>query len=174
MNSITDEPTFHIVFLGDEGVGKTAIINDLISSEDSGRNKDGISHAYKSKFEPTVGIQTYTKYYPHYHEDKVSKISIWDTSGKAFYEPLTSSLYLRADAVVIVFDVNDNRTFENATRKWLANFQLKMAGHFHRKASIMLVGNKIDSQMLHFTDDHELAGNALKNGVSHWVGLITE
>ena len=165
---VPDELTFNIVVLGDEGVGKTALITEIVN-RDWGCDGEGVRHNFRPKYQPTIGIQIYTKYFPHSHEDKNAKINIWDTSGKIFYEQLTSSLYEQADAVVIVFDVNNDRSFQNATSKWLVNFRRKMISPFGRKSRIMLVGNKIDAQMLEFTDDYELSTKASKSDVSHWV-----
>ena len=41
----------------------------------------------------------------------------WDTAGQERYRTITSSIYKRADGIIIVYDITDKDSFE-ALRGW--------------------------------------------------------
>eukprot|EP01017_Pseudomicrothorax_dubius_P016618 TRINITY_DN1883_c0_g1_i19.p1 TRINITY_DN1883_c0_g1~~TRINITY_DN1883_c0_g1_i19.p1 ORF type:complete len:229 (+),score=42.88 TRINITY_DN1883_c0_g1_i19:106-792(+) len=125
--SMTGGPTnkFKIVFLGNQSVGKTCIINRFIYD-----TFDGKDH-------PTVGIDFISKVL--YFEDRSVRLQLWDTAGQERFRSLIPS-YLRDSAVaIIVFDVSSRPSFQDTT-KWIEDVRSERGGD----VIIFLVGNKID------------------------------
>ncbi len=86
-----DVPKFKIIFLGDQGVGKSAILNRF-------------SH---DKFEPnyqaTIGLDFHTK---NVTIDNVNvRLLLYDTAGQEKFKSLIP-IYIRdANIVIIVYDI---------------------------------------------------------------------
>ena len=73
-------------------------------------------------------------------DDKMKiTLQIWDTAGHERYRSMTDSYYRQARGVVIVFDLTNNKSFEDL-QNWLHFIKLK-AGEDIPK---ILVGNKCD------------------------------
>ncbi len=72
---------------------------------------------------------------------------IFDT-GQERYRSITQRFYHSTCAVIIVFDVNDGNTYEEATENWLkeATTYLNLDTPEAPDIPIMLVGNKIDQE----------------------------
>ena len=47
------------------------------------------------------------------------KLQIWDTAGQQRFKGITKSYYTNADAVIVVYDVNDPRTFDEIKTLWI-------------------------------------------------------
>ena len=67
------------------------------------------------------------------------KLGIWDTAGLAVYDSLNSTLCYRAHAIVVVYDITEERSFERA-KNWVREIQ-EMA---IPKIFLALLGNKAD------------------------------
>ena len=70
--------------------------------------------------------------------DRKAKIQIWDTAGQERFRAITHSYYRNADGIFIVFDVTNNKSFENVDT-WFQSVK-KLANH----SKIVIVGNKSD------------------------------
>lgn len=46
------------------------------------------------------------------------KLQIWDTAGQEKFRTITSSYYRGAHALMIVFDITDLQSFQDATTYW--------------------------------------------------------
>ena len=68
-----------------------------------------------------------------------AKVQIWDTAGQERYRSITSSYYKGSHGCLIVYDITNEKTFENV-EKWLEQAK-KEAG---KDVSVILVGNKCD------------------------------
>jgi Ras-related protein Rab-6A len=116
---------FKLIFLGDQSVGKTSIINRFIFD-----TFDGKDH-------PTVGIDFISK--TLYHDEKSVKLQLWDTAGQERFRSLIPN-YIRDSAVaLIVFDITNEITYNNLT-KWIQDVRSER-GH---DIVLVIVGNKID------------------------------
>lgn len=71
--------------------------------------------------------------------NKKVKLQIWDTAGQERFKTITTSYYKGAQAIVIVYDVTDQDSFDHL-KNWMSDID-KFA-----KEGIMkiLVGNKVD------------------------------
>ncbi|ODM99735.1 Ras and EF-hand domain-containing protein [Orchesella cincta] len=72
-------------------------------------------------------------------DGKCVALQLWDTAGQERFRSLTKSYFRRADGVILMYDVSNERTFANI-RNWIHNVE-EGAG---RKVPIVLSGNKVD------------------------------
>ena len=72
-------------------------------------------------------------------EGKIIKVQIWDTAGHERFRSITYSYYRGANAIIIVFDITDKKSFLSIT-EWLKQIEK------HAKENVFkfLVGNKSD------------------------------
>ena len=67
------------------------------------------------------------------------KLEIWDTAGQERFRSLTASYYRKADAILIIFDLNQKDSFTNI-HTWLGEIMEKGEENVVK----VLVGNKSD------------------------------
>jgi len=79
--SLAPRPRYKLVFLGNESVGKTAIIRRYISDE------------FEESHKVTVGIDFFSKTINI--DDRVIRFQLWDTAGQERYRVLIPS-YIRS------------------------------------------------------------------------------
>ncbi|CAD8089030.1 unnamed protein product [Paramecium sonneborni] len=116
---------YKLVFLGDQSVGKTSIINRFMFD-----TFDGKDH-------PTVGIDFISK--TLYYEDRTIRLQLWDTAGQERFRSLIPS-YIRDSAVAVVcYDVEVKQSFDSVV-KWIEDVRLERG----TDVIIFLVANKID------------------------------
>lgn len=114
-----------VLFLGDEGTGKTCIL-----------------YKYKNNNLPlphvTIGVELYTDNYiiGAYHQS----IRFWDASGNKNYMGLIKH-YIKSDTklYIIVFDVTNQNSYNNI-KKWINELHVNNIVN----PDIIIVGNKID------------------------------
>ena len=116
---------FKIVFLGDQSVGKTSIINRFVY--------DGFEDAYAS----TIGVDFLTK--TLYRNERVVRLLLWDTAGQERFKSLIPS-YVKDSAVAVAcFDVTSRESFQNVNT-WIEEARAIRGDDL----VIILVGNKSD------------------------------
>lgn len=124
-----------VVFVGDEGVGKTAILS---------RFNDG---SFDPRSLPTVGSDLITKtihitprqqqQHPSTTTSVVVKLQIWDTAGQERFRSLIPSHLQDTSAAVVVYDVTHRPSFDHV-EDWIA-----LVRRCHCPL-ILLVGNKTE------------------------------
>ncbi len=115
-----------IVLLGDVGVGKSYIISKYIRNEFN-ENKAPTSGAYN--YQKTIKIR-----------DKEVLLELWDTAGQEKFRSLGKIFYQKAEAVCLVYDITNKKSFENLKNNWYEDLQ-----QYGRKDVIIaVVGNKSD------------------------------
>ena len=119
-----------VVFIGNDGVGKTSIAKRYIGL--------GFDVQYKS----TIGADFYVMK-DEYTFDRIGKYTfywiIWDLAGQKYFNVVRPIYYNKARAAIVVFDVCRPETFR-AVPQWIAEFWRYSGG----KYPLILVGNKID------------------------------
>ncbi|EIW65333.1 ras-domain-containing protein [Trametes versicolor FP-101664 SS1] len=126
--------TVKLVVIGASGVGKSSIRNQYISGR------------FTTGYRATIGADFITKTLPHHNvPDELVTLQIWDTAGQERFSALSSAFFRGADAVILMFDVNQPQTLDALTKWW---------GDFRDKAPVpdeavdefccVVVGNKID------------------------------
>ncbi|XP_067939250.1 ras-related protein Rab-10-like [Watersipora subatra] len=118
---------FKLLLIGDSGVGKTALLFRF--SDD----------AFNTTFISTIGIDFKIKTVEM--NGKKIKLQIWDTAGQERFHTITTSYYRGAMGIMLVYDVTNQRSFENIS-KWLHNID----EHANEDVEKMLLGNKCDME----------------------------
>jgi Ras-related protein Rab-6A len=116
---------FKLVFLGDLGVGKTAIITRFMYD------------SFDTQYVATIGIDFLSK--TMYLEDRTVRLQLWDTAGQERFRSLIPSYVRDSSVAVIVYDITKRATFLN-TSKWIEDVRAERGDD----VVVMLVGNKTD------------------------------
>jgi small GTP-binding protein len=120
-----------IVMLGSTSVGKTSLINRIVSDK------------FDTTLPPTTGAGFFQYKSP---EPNSREIQIWDTAGMERFRSLNSIYYHRAVGAILVFDLTNYESFQ-ALESWRQEFVSKT----NPNAVIVLSGNKNDKE-----DDFEV------------------
>lgn len=116
---------YKLVFLGDQSVGKTSIITRFMYDK------------FDSTYQATIGIDFLSK--TMYLDDRVVRLQLWDTAGQERFRSLIPSYIRDSSVAVIVYDVTNPETFENAG-KWMDEVRQERGDD----VIVALVGNKTD------------------------------
>ena len=99
------------------------------------------SQATKNKFETdhlaTIGFEYFT--FNIKIKNTVIKLQIWDTCGQEFYKSLVSSFYRNTSLAIIVYAINDQKSFDDL-ELWIKDLKMNSSPDI----KIFLIGNKID------------------------------
>ncbi|XP_071740964.1 ras-related protein Rab7-like [Rutidosis leptorrhynchoides] len=120
-------------------VGKTSLMNQYPAL---GLNSLAYVHKrFSHQYKATIGADFVTKELQI--DDKVVTLQIWDTAGQERFQSLGVAFYRGADCCVLVYDVNEMRSFETLDT-WHDEF-LKQANPSDPSSfPFILIGNKID------------------------------
>ena len=88
-----------VVIIGDTAVGKTNILLRYVNEEYKMTHITTIGVDFKIKTIPIDGIKI--------------KMQIWDTAGQERFKTITETYYKGAAGVVLVYAVNDRKTFNS-------------------------------------------------------------
>lgn len=69
------------------------------------------------------------------------KLQIWDTAGQERFRTITTAYYRGAMGILLVYDVTDERSFNNI-RNWIRNVEQ----HASPNVNKILIGNKCDME----------------------------
>ncbi|EAX88882.1 small GTP-binding protein, putative [Trichomonas vaginalis G3] len=114
-----------VVFLGSAGVGKTSLLNRLMTDE------------FSNQYNTTIGVDFFTK--PVQVQGRTVTLQIWDTAGQERFKSLMPSYIRDSSVAVIVYDVSDEKSFDEA-QEWYETVMHERGN----EAKCVLVGNKID------------------------------
>jgi len=137
---------FKILLVGDSGVGKSSLL--LRFTDDM----------FQDTFISTIGVDFKIRNVTI--EDKTIKLQIWDTAGQERFRTITSSYYRGAHGIIVVYDITDPVTFNNA-KMWLTEIERYACGNVTR----LLVGNKADMVAKRAISLEEAKTFAGKNGM---------
>ena len=118
-----------VVLLGEQGVGKTCIINRFISDEFNENTMSSLSAQFISK---TIELKDIKKFI---------KFEIWDTAGQEKFHSLAKIFYRDAKVICLVYDITDRESFENLKSYWYES-ELKL--NLKKLPILAVVGNKND------------------------------
>jgi len=114
-----------MLLIGDSGVGKSCLL--LRFCDD----------AWTPSFITTIGIDF--KIRTIELDGKRIKLQIWDTAGQERFRTITTAYYRGAMGILLVYDVTDERSFNNI-RTWHSNVEQ----HASEGVNKILIGNKCD------------------------------
>ena len=141
---------FKIIFLGNQGVGKTSIVRRL-------REK-----GFKYKAEPTIGLD-FTSLHANITHGKKVKFHIWDTAGQENFNSIIRTYYRGVACACIVIDISERDALNNAA-KWLKEYNaLKSPNTIGMP---IIIGNKTDLKREYTYEEGEEWAN--DNGCMYW------
>ena len=116
---------FKLLLIGDSGVGKSCLL--LRFADDT----------YTESYISTIGVDF--KIRTIELDGKIIKLQIWDTAGQERFRTITASYYRGAYGIIVVYDVTDQKSFNNV-KQWLQEIDKLACENVNQ----LLVGNKCD------------------------------
>ena len=120
--------TIKCILIGDSEVGKSSILSRYIQNNFLLNSTSTIGVDFGSK-EIEINYKTH---------DYNIKLNIWDTAGDKRYKSIIESYYKNTSYILLVFDVNNRRSFNNVIQLH------KSLQQDHQKSKFIFVGNKTD------------------------------
>ncbi|XP_077177530.1 ras-related protein Rab-13 [Paroedura picta] len=118
---------FKLLLIGDSGVGKTCLIIRFAEDNFSGTYISTIGIDFKIR---TVEIG-----------GKRIKLQVWDTAGQERFKTITTAYYRGAMGIILVYDITDDKSFENI-QNWMKSIKENASAGVER----LLLGNKCDME----------------------------
>lgn len=118
-----------VIILGDSGVGKTSLMNQYVTRK------------FSKEYKATIGADFLTKEVEI--DDIKVTMQIWDTAGQERFQSLGVAFYRGADCCVLVYDVNNVKTFDDLDN-WRDEFLIQAGPSNPDTFPFMVLGNKVD------------------------------
>ena len=118
-----------VIILGDSGVGKTSLMNQYVNKK------------FNAQYKATIGADFLTKEVTV--DDRLVTMQIWDTAGQERFQSLSVAFYRGADSCVLVYDVQQPKTFDNLD-SWRDEFLIQAGPRDPDNFPFVVLGNKID------------------------------
>jgi small GTP-binding protein len=118
--------TYKIIVLGSSGVGKTALVQQLIDK------------TFVPSLQSTVGVEFKSWPYRTSSGEEV-KLNIWDTAGQERFRSVSKAYFRNAIGALLVFAVDSDSSYADLDA-WLSDLRQSS----NPSAVILLVGNKTD------------------------------
>ena len=122
-----DVREFKIVLIGNPSVGKTSIFTKFITGQ------------FTKNYKSTITVEFRTKYLK-VDKNLFVKLNLWDTCGTEIFRAVTKQYYKGAHAIILVFDLTDQNSFNDLKSKWLKDVK----NYADKDIQILIVGNKLD------------------------------
>ena len=128
------EGSISLILLGDGTVGKSCFMNRYVNNE------------FNLNYLMTIGMNQEIK--PIKIDNKnIYQLILWDTAGQERFKSLPKKYYRNADGILLLFDINDKKTFEDI-EEWMndiiENTDKNDIKGGENDLIIYLLGNKID------------------------------
>ncbi|KAH2399120.1 hypothetical protein KXW92_008208 [Aspergillus fumigatus] len=120
-----------VIILGDSGVGKTSLMNQYVNKK------------FSASYKATIGADFLTKEVLVDDRLVTMQACIWDTAGQERFQSLGVAFYRGADCCVLVYDVNNSKSFE-ALDSWRDEFLIQASPRDPESFPFVVIGNKID------------------------------
>ena len=127
LQKVPHDHLFSIILIGDQMVGKTALMLKFADNQ------------YIENYKATIGIDFKCKKINV--NNTVVKLQVWDTAGQERFRTISQTYYKRADGVILAYDCTNAKSFENLST-WLAQIN----DHTVEGVQKIIVGTKCDVQ----------------------------
>jgi len=144
-----DDMVLKLILVGDSGVGKSCLLKAFMGDP------------FKGVYTSTIGVDFEIK--PMIVNGKTVNLQIWDTAGQERFRTITTSYYRSADAIMLVFDLCDEKTFSNL-EAWMEDVRL----YSQKGVEIVLIGNKCDLAEERCVEFKEAKAYAEKQGFTYF------
>ena len=118
-------PKYKLIFLGDQGVGKSCILNRFMND------------TFSEEYQATIGLDFQSKNVQIDNQD--IHLLLYDTAGQEKFRSLIPMYTRDANIILLVYDITNKESFENLSLwlKDLTNININ-------EVIVCIVGNKID------------------------------
>ncbi|KAF7548396.1 hypothetical protein G7Z17_g7066 [Cylindrodendrum hubeiense] len=120
-----------VIILGDSGVGKTSLMNQYVNKK------------FSASYKATIGADFLTR--EVLVDGRQVTMQLWDTAGQERFQSLGVAFYRGADCCVLVYDVNNAKSFE-ALDSWRDEFLIQASPRDPLNFPFVVLGNKIDME----------------------------
>ncbi|KAL1887735.1 Rab GTPase ypt7 [Sporothrix stenoceras] len=100
-----------------------------------------VNKKFSASYKATIGADFLTREVPV--NDQQVTMQLWDTAGQERFQSLGVAFYRGADCCVLVFDVNNAKSFE-AIEGWRDEFLVQASPRDPDNFPFVVLGNKID------------------------------
>ncbi len=146
------EDKFNVMIIGDEKVGKTAILERYLKK------------TFTSERKQTIGIEHYDKVIEH--ENKEFLFKVWDTAGQEKFRVMSRSYYQKAHGMILACAINNLDSFKNI-RVWLN--AMRNSVREDSKIQLVIIGNKCDLEDERQVSESELKEKADELGIEYFL-----
>ena len=118
-------PKYKLIFLGDQGVGKSCILNRFLND------------TFIEEYQTTIGLDFQSKNVQIDNQD--IHLLLYDTAGQEKFRSLIPMYTRDANIIILVYDISNRDSFSNLSHwlKDLTNVNME-------EVILCVVGNKID------------------------------
>lgn len=146
------EDKFNVMIIGDEKVGKTAILERFLKK------------TFLSERKQTIGIEHYDKVIKHENKDFLFKV--WDTAGQEKFRVMSRSYYQKAHGMILTCALNNRESFSNL-RVWLNS--LKESVGSDSNIQLIIIANKFDLEEEKEVEEAEINQKAEELGIEYFL-----
>ena len=136
-----------IIILGDEKVGKSSLYMKYTENKFLEEYSESKKVVYKTT-NITIDKESFT-------------VKIYDTPGNDKIHKLNNSIYLKTNCIIVVFDISNKTSFENAINKWIPDFFNNKLIQNNKNIPVALLGNFKDKSSERAVSEEEIK-NKLK------------
>ncbi|XP_025107743.1 ras-related protein Rab-7L1-like [Pomacea canaliculata] len=127
---MSEEVLFKVIIIGDPTVGKTSFVHRYVN------------YSFRRDYKMTIGVDFALKVIRW--SDKCNiKLQLWDIAGQERFTSMTRVYYKDAHACIVMFDLTQKNTFQNAVR-WKKDLDSKCALADGSAVPCLLLANKCD------------------------------
>jgi len=137
-----DELIYKVILIGDPNVGKTSIIQKLVTKY------------FNQKYNSTIGFDIF--FYRVKINDKIIKLNIWDTCGIQDFFSCTKNIFTDVALAIVSYSIDNRDSFENL-EGWINKLKQNSSPNVLK----FIVGNKCDLEDKRQVQKEE--GEKLKN-----------
>jgi len=136
---------FKLIIIGDSGVGKSSLL------------KRAVQNRFDESYNATIGFEFLLMHFK-VNELKI-KLQIWDTCGQEMYRSLVQGFYRNTSLAIIVYDVNNKKSFEDLD-VWIRDLRQ----HTEPDIPIFIAGNKSDLEKKVTTEEAKIFSQSNRTG----------
>lgn len=144
------EDKFNVMIIGDEKVGKTAILERFLKK------------TFLSERKQTIGIEHYDKIIKEENKDFLFKV--WDTAGQEKFRVMSRSYYQKAHGMILTCAINNRDSFNNL-RVWLNNIKETVGMD---SIQLLIIANKCDLDCEREVSETEIKEKADELGIEYF------
>ncbi|KAH0787461.1 Ras family protein [Histomonas meleagridis] len=148
MQSEESSNGYKVVVVGSSGVGKSAMVQNLITG------------SFREEEQPTIGVE-FRPFMIQVENENV-RLQIWDTAGQERFRSVSKAYFRNAFGGLLVFDITDRDSFDD-----LINWLNDMRQLCTPNASIILIGNKADLEDDRVISEKEASSYAERYNLSY-------